>query len=219
MNIVQSIARMFGSLGLVQIVESDTPIRTAVDAFSHSGYDKLKGQNVELVNLSVVDMVDISFPGNFFKARRMPAILSLGGFLINAATLKEEPEICTVGAGIKNLLGLLPEVDKSVYHKSIDDVLIDILSIYRPHLSIIDITQLVIGARMENRVRHVGGVVVGTDPVAVDAYCASLLGYDPLKISYLKAAHKLGYGEILPDLIRVNGTQHQIDELERLCRF
>ncbi|MFW9927678.1 MAG: DUF362 domain-containing protein [Candidatus Thorarchaeota archaeon] len=215
--IVRAVTRMFGSLGPVHIVESDNPLRTADDAFSRSGYDSVKSENVELVNLSDADMVNVTFPGNFFNARMMPAILSPGGFLISVATLKAEPEVCTIGAGIKNLFGLLPEVDKSIYHKSIDNVLIDILSIYRPQLSIIDLTQMTIGDRAEGRVRHIGGVIVGTDPVSVDAFGATLLGYDPLKIPYLKTAYELGFGEALPDLIRVKGTQHQIDELERRC--
>jgi uncharacterized protein (DUF362 family) len=147
----------------------------------------------------------------------MPDILHSGGFLVNVATLKAEPEICTVGAGIKNLFGLLPEIDKSVYHSAIDDVLMDLLSIYTPNLTILDLTQVVIGDRVNGQVKDVGGVVVGIDPVAVDAYCATLLGFDPLKIPHLQAAHKLGFGEVLPDLIRVKGTEHQKRELERLA--
>ncbi|MHA2145360.1 MAG: DUF362 domain-containing protein [Candidatus Thorarchaeota archaeon] len=217
-QMVQAAVRMFKSLGPVKIVESDNPQRTTVEAFTNSGFNSLIQDEVELVNLSDVVMVPITFPGHHFKDRRMPKLLGSEGFLINIATLKTEPEICTIGAGIKNLFGLLPEVDKSIYHSSIDDVLMDLLSIYRPNLSIIDLTQLVIGDRKGGRTKQVGGVVVGTDPVAVDAYCASLLGYDPLKISHLDVAHKLGFGEILLDLIRVSGTDHQIEELTKLCK-
>ncbi len=219
MNMVRAVARMFGSLGPVKIVESDNLLRTTADAFSLSGYNALIEEQVELVNLTDADMVSITFPGHYFKKRRMPNLFGPGGFLINVATLKTEPEICTVGAGIKNLFGLLPEPEKNIYHSSIDDVLMDILSIYRPHLSIIDLTQLVVGDRKDGLVKQVGGVVVGTDPVAVDAYCASLLGYDPMKISHLYTANKLGFGEILLDLIRVSGTEHQIEELTRLCKI
>jgi uncharacterized protein (DUF362 family) len=218
-NMVRAVVRMFKSLGPVKIVESDNPIRTTSDAFSQGGYGSLIQDQVELTNLTEIEMVPVSFPGHFFNARKMPQILGPGGFLINVATLKAEPEICAVGAGIKNLLGLLPEPDKRVYHSSIDDVLMDLLSTYTPHLTIIDLTQLVIGDRKDGNVKKVGGVVVGTDPVAVDAYSANLLGYDPQKIGHLDAAHKLGFGEILPDLIRVRGTDYQKEELAKLCRI
>jgi uncharacterized protein (DUF362 family) len=218
-QMVRAVVRMFKTLGPVKIIESDNPLRTTVDAFSQSGYNSLIQDNVELINLTDANMVPISFPGHHFKDRRMPELLGSDGFLINVATLKADPDICTLGAGIKNLFGLLPETDKSVYHSSIDDVLMDLLTKYTPNLTIIDLTQLVIGDRKDGHVKPIGGVVVGTDPVAVDAYCASLLGYDPLKIAHLEVAHKLGFGEILPDLIRVKGTEHQIEELARLCRF
>jgi len=215
-RMVGAVIRMFRSLGTVKIVESDNPLRTTMDAFTKSGYTSLAQENVELVNLTDVDMTSMKFPQHYFKDRRMPELLHSRGYLINVATLKAEPDICTVGAGIKNLFGLLPEIDKSVYHSAIDDVLMDLLSTYTPNLTIIDLTQVVIGDRVNGLVKNVGGVVVGTDPVAVDSYCASLLGYDPQKISHLQKAHKLGFGEILPDLIRVRGTEYQIRELERL---
>ncbi|MFW9812018.1 MAG: DUF362 domain-containing protein [Candidatus Thorarchaeota archaeon] len=217
-RMVGAIVRMFKSLGTVKIVESDNPIRTTADAFTKSGYNSLVQEGVELCNLTDADMIPVSFPNYFFKNRRMPELLHSGGFLINVATLKAEPEICTVGAGIKNLFGLIPETDKSIYHSSIDDVLMDLLSIYTPHLTIIDLTQVVIGERVNRQVKIVGGVAVSTDPVAVDSYCASLLGYNPLKIEHLLKAHKIGFGEILSDLIRVRGTEHQIHELERILR-
>ncbi|MHA2235697.1 MAG: DUF362 domain-containing protein, partial [Candidatus Thorarchaeota archaeon] len=183
------------------------------------GYESLVRNQVELANLTIAEMVPVSFPGHHFNNRKMPQLLGPGGLLINAATLKAEPDICVIGAGIKNLFGLLPEVDKSVYHSSINAVLMDLLATYTPHLTIIDLTQLVVGDREDGIVKEVGGVVVGIDPVAVDSYCANLLGYDSMKIPHLVAAHKLGFGEILTDLIRVSGTEHQINELSRLCRF
>ena len=217
-KMVGAVGRMFDSLGRVMIVESDNPLRTTSEAFSQCGYESLVRNQVELTNLTTAEMLPVSFPGHHFNARKMPQILGPGGFLINAATLKTEPDICGIGAGIKNLFGLLPEVDKSVYHSSIDAVLMDLLATYTPHLTIIDLTQLVVGDRDDGIVKEIGGVVVGIDPVAVDSYCATLLGYDPLKIPHLATAHKLGFGEILPDLIRVSGTDHQISELLKLCR-
>ncbi|MFX1483424.1 MAG: DUF362 domain-containing protein [Promethearchaeota archaeon] len=217
-RLVKEVARIFESVGDIQIVESGNPLRTASEAFSRCGYDLIASGRIELVDLSDAALTSVTFPGYYFKNRKMPALLNQNGFLINVATIKTESDVIAIGAGIKNLFGLLPEIDKSVYHPVIDDVLMDLLSAYKPQLTIIDLTQLVIGDRKAGNVRQVGGVVVGTDPVAVDAFCASLIGFDPLRINHLHAAYDLGLGEILPDLIRVTGTAHQIDELERLCK-
>lgn len=217
-NMVRAIIQMFSSLGPVSIVESDNPLRTTEDAFTRCGYGGFEDERVELVNLSDADMIPITFSGHYFQDRKMPRILHDDAFLINVATLKAEPEICTVGAGIKNLFGLLPELNKSVYHESIDSVLMDLLEVYRPNLTVIDLTDVVIGNREDGHTKHVGGVVVGIDPVAVDSFCSSLLGLDPMKIDYLRTAHTLGMGEALLDRITVRGTTHQIEELGRLFR-
>ncbi|MHA1962984.1 MAG: DUF362 domain-containing protein [Candidatus Thorarchaeota archaeon] len=217
-KMVRAIIQMFSSLGPVNIVESDNPLRTTKDAFIQCGYAEFEDERVELVNLSDADMTSVTFPGYYFKDRKMPQILHDDAFLINVATLKAEPEIYTMGAGIKNLFGLLPELDKSLYHASIDSVLMDLLDTYRPNLTVIDLTDVVIGAREVRHTKHVGGVVVGIDPIAVDSFCSGLLGIDPMKIEYLRNAHTLGKGEALLDRITVRGTKHQIEELNKHFR-
>ncbi|MFX1559491.1 MAG: DUF362 domain-containing protein [Promethearchaeota archaeon] len=215
-NMIRAIVRMFNSVGPISIVESDNPLRTAEDAFSQCNYKDLEEENLEFVNLSDAEMTSITFSGHYFENRKMPRILHEDAFLINVATLKAEPDICTVGAGIKNLFGLLPEQDKSVYHSSIDKILLDLLAAYRPNLSVIDLTNVVIGNRKDGVSKKIGGVAVGVDPVALDSFCSSLLGIDPMKISYLRKAANLGMGIILLDRISVRGTKHQIEELHRL---
>jgi uncharacterized protein (DUF362 family) len=215
-NMVRAVIRMFGSLGPVSIVESDNPLRKTGDAFLQCGYTDLENEQVELVNLSDADMTSVVFSGHYFKDRKMPRILHEDAFFINVATLKAEPKICTIGAGIKNLFGLLPELDKSIYHTSIDSVLMDLLTSYKPNLTVIDLTDVVIGNRDDRQSKHVGGVVVGIDPVAVDAFCSNLLGIDPMKVDHLRVAHTLGMGEAIPDRIKVRGTEHQIEELNLL---
>ena len=217
-EMVRAVLQMFGSLGPVSIVESDNPLRTTKDAFTHSGYTDFENDRVKLVNLSDDEMISVSFSGHYFEDRKMPRILHDDAFLINVATLKAEPEICKLGAGIKNLFGLLPELNKNVYHASIDSVLIDLLIAYRPNLTVIDLTDVVIGNREYGQSKHVGGVVVGTDPVAVDAFCSSLLGIDPMTIDYLRTAHTLGLGEALLDRIIIRGTIHQIEGLNQLFK-
>ncbi len=215
-KIVRAATQIFNSVGPITIVESDNPLRTAKEAFSLCDYSDLENERVSLVNLSDSEMVPVQFAGHYFQNRKMPGILSDDVFLINIATLKAEPDICGIGASIKNLFGLLPELDKRVYHSSIDSVLIDLLDAYRPNLTVVDLTDVVIGERASAITKHVGGVVVGTDPVAVDSYCSSLLGIDPLKVNHLKIAHSFGMGEAMIDRILVRGTEHQKGELSRI---
>jgi uncharacterized protein (DUF362 family) len=211
-----ALAETFCHIAPISVVESDNPIRTASEAFADAGYTALLNQIAELCNLSSAELIDIEMAGYAFKNKAMPSLLLSPHFLINAATVKLEPEICTVGGGIKNLFGLLPECDKSIYHKEIDDVLLDLLIAFRPDLTIIDLTEVVIGSRKDGIVRKINGVVLGIDPVAVDAYCCNLLDVNPLSVPHIKKACDLGLGQAMLDKIRVCGTQYQIEQLHRL---
>ena len=210
LEIVQAIIALFDKTSDVLLVESDNPYRSVEEAYSKLGYSNLATDKVKLVNLSLDDLTPISMAGHYFtKAHSMPQLLKLPLFLLNVPTLKFRPAEGEVWGGIKNLFGLLPEVEKQKYHERLEDVLLDLLSAFRPSLTIMDLSEVIIGDRMTGRRIKVSGVVVGTDPVAVDAYCAGLLGMDPMKVSYLKRAHDLGLGEALLDRIEVRGTEHQ----------
>jgi uncharacterized protein (DUF362 family) len=218
-ELVRAISRTFSNLGNISIIESDNPFRTAEEAFEASGYVELVDEKVELVNLSEIPLQSVKMAGHYFETLEMPSLLTESNFFVNVPTLKLEPGISTVGGGIKNLFGLIPEPDKRHYHSKIDDVLLDILTAFRPQLTVMDLTKLVLGDREEGNTKDVGAVIVGTDPVAVDAFCSDLLGVDPTKISYLKKAFDLGLGEIIVDRIKINGTEDQRTKLFELCRF
>lgn len=215
-EVVREVIKVFRDLSPISVIESDNPIRSTMEAFKKTGYTDLVSPTTTLVNLSSTPLSVVKMPGHFFTEHRMPLLLSQRVFFINVPTVKLEPEICSVAAGIKNLFGLLPEVEKNLYHSHIHDVLIDILSVFRPHLTIVDLTSLVKGDRTDGLTKEVGAIIVGTDPVAVDAFCSDLLGVDPLEVSYLKQAYDLGLGEILLDRIRISGTESQKEKLLKL---
>ena len=218
-ELVRAITRTFSNLGHISIIESDNPFRTTKEAFEASGYCELINENVELVNLSEIPLQPLKMAGHYFETLEIPSLLTKANFFVNVPTLKLEPGICTVGGGIKNLFGLIPECDKSHYHSKIDDVLLDILTAFRPQLTVMDLTTLVIGDREDGNTKDVGAVIVGTDPVSVDAFCSDLLGIDPMKVTHLKRAFDLGLGEILVDRIKISGTEDQRTKLFELCRF
>jgi uncharacterized protein (DUF362 family) len=217
-RIAEAVVKAFRDIGEVSVVESDNPVRTAEKAFLECGYASVAEAGAKLVNLSSSPLKEVDMGGYYFRKHDMPEILEGVAFFVNLATLKTERGVTAVGAGIKNLFGLLPEQDKRVYHASIDSVLLDLLVVYRPDLTVIDLTQQVFGDRREGTTREIDGVILGTDPIAVDAFCANLLGIDPLEVPYLRLGSEAGLGEVLPDRIMVRGTEHQKSELLRLFR-
>ena len=208
-DLVGALISLFKFLAPVLVVESDNPLRNAEDAFRQSSYRALEGKTTTLVNLSKSDLAPVKMAGRLFESKPMPTLLTGSRMLINAATLKINPGVSVIGASMKNLFGLLPEVDKSVYHERIDDALVDLLQAFRPDLTVVDLTEITIGQREEGRVAKVGGVVVGTDPVAVDTFCCDLVGIDAFDVPHIVKAYELGLGEALIDRIMVRGTEYQ----------
>ncbi|NWF96747.1 MAG: DUF362 domain-containing protein [Candidatus Thorarchaeota archaeon] len=213
-SLIRALVEMFAGES-VFVVESDNPRRTAEQAFAGLGLFSLKSDRVSLVNLSSSPVAASCPPGHILNKIRMPELLMKPhGYLVSAATVKRESNKAVLGAGLKNLFGLIPERDKSVYHEQLSDVIVDLLMAFRPALSVVDLTDVVIGDRESGRSQHIGGVVLGTDPVAVDAFCAGLLGIKPVDIPYIRRAYELGLGEALLDRVRVRGTDHQRTMLE-----
>lgn len=217
LEMIRALALTFKNVAPIHIVESDNPRRTTEDAFSKLGISRLEEDGIILDNLTESEMTSIVMAGNKFSKRKMPKLLKEPSFFVNAATLKIDFEKPAVSGGIKNLFGLLPEQNKRVYHECLDDVLLDLLITFKPDLTIVDLENIVVGERFQGDFRSIGGVVVGTDSLAVDAFCTSLFGFEPSRISLLKRANDLGLGEILPERIRVLGTKHQIEVLRNRC--
>jgi uncharacterized protein (DUF362 family) len=215
-ELVLALAEFFNHVAPIFIVESDNPLRKTSKAFAATGYTNLLNHIAQLIDLTSTQLIDIEMAGHAFHNKAMPSLLLGSNFLINAATLKFEPDICVVGASIKNLFGLLPEFDKSIYHTNIDDVLLDLLITFRPDLTVIDLTDFVIGSRKDGISRKVNGVIIGTDPVAVDTYCINLLGVNPLSVPYIKKAFDLGLGQAMLDRIQVRGTENQIEKMHKI---
>lgn len=86
----------------------------------------------------------------------------------------------------------------------------------RPHIAIVDgfMAMHREGPRHGTPIK-LGTVIAGTDPVAVDAVAASVMGFDPGQIGFLVYAQAAGLGEFNLDRIRVVGDT--IEAVRRRC--
>ena len=67
--------------------------------------------------------------------------------------------------------------------------ILDLTATIRPHFAIVDAVIAMEGdGPIMGRPRPLGFVAMGSDPVAVDATCARVIGLDPDKIEYLQPA-------------------------------
>lgn len=132
--------------------------------------------------------------------------------IINLPKLKTHGMTVLTGA-VKNLFGCVPGKRKvqwhfntGVNHDLFMRMLIELCGLLRPALTVMD---AVVG--MEGNgpgsgdPRRIGAVLAGTDPVAVDAVSARLVGVDPATLPLLRAAAAAGFGQPHAEEIDVLG--------------
>ena len=71
------------------------------------------------------------------------------------------------------------------------------------------------GPDLGSRLR-LGTVIAGTDPVAVDAVAAAIMGFDPLDVPYLRGAQAMGLG--VADLAAITIVGEPWSQVRRKCR-
>ena len=114
------------------------------------------------------------------------------------------------GAGLtvsmKNWMGSVR--DRGFWHRNnLHQCIADCSTLLKPALIIVDATRIMVtnGPRGPGKLEITNQIILGTDPVAVDAYAATLFGKDPFKVPYIQIAHDMGIG--CGDLAKVD-LQH-----------
>ena len=118
--------------------------------------------------------------------------------VINLPKLKTH-NLTTLTVAVKNLFGLVPGLLKMSYHAKLQNAarfsqgLNDIATYIKPALTIVDAVIAMEGnGPSGGDLRHLGVIVAGLDPFAVDVACAALVGFDPLDVLTTRMAAKDG---------------------------
>ncbi len=152
---------------------------------------------------SLLKLPDI-FPEGIF----VPKIF-FGKSIIHLPTMKTHGHSVTTGAVTNAFGGLLREV-RHYGHEFIHEVLVDLLFMQReihPEVfAVMDGTVCGDGAGPRTMIPYIGNLILASfDSVAVDAVAAKIMGFEPLKIDYLRIAHEMGLGIADLEKIKVVG--------------
>ncbi|MDH7601676.1 MAG: DUF362 domain-containing protein [Armatimonadota bacterium] len=106
--------------------------------------------------------------------------------------------------GLKNLMGC--NWDRQSWHQSasLEQCIADYATAVRADLTVLDATRILLtnGPKGPGRTKDVDKVIVGTDPVAVDAYGAALFGLQPKEVSHILIAAQMGLGSLNPSVVK-----------------
>jgi uncharacterized protein (DUF362 family) len=145
------------------------------------------------VNLGKDTHIARTINGRFFNKIPVPKTVAEANLVINLSKLKTH-SLTKISCALKNQYGCLPYRRKIVFHRKIDDVIVDVNLAMRPDLCIVDgITAHVsskgpaFGKPVKARI-----LIIGNDPVAVDSTCARILGFSPRLIGHIRKAAASG---------------------------
>jgi uncharacterized protein (DUF362 family) len=193
-KIVSAVIRYLQSHGFFNLVimESTWLGDDIETAFQVCGYEDISKQfGVPLLNMRKDSGVRIREGEMSIKVCRKATEL---GYLINIPVMKAHCQTDFTCA-LKNLKGIIPDLEKRRFHA---------LDLHQPiaYLNKVVKTDLVIVDGIIGDLTHEEGgnpvqmnrIIAGVDPVLVDAYAATLIGYRPDEIEYIAIADRIGVG-------------------------
>jgi uncharacterized protein (DUF362 family) len=157
--------------------------------------DHLRDGKIRFTDLNHDDVRMVKLSGGFtgLSELALPVELLNSDFIVSMPKLKTH-HWAGMTCSMKNLFGVVPGAvygwPKNILHmRGIYESILDLTATVKPHLAIVDaITAMEGDGPIMGKPRGLGFIGMGTDPVAVDATCARIIGLAPEKIGYLADA-------------------------------
>ena len=133
----------------------------------------------------------------------------VGKNIVHLPTVKCHIYTTTTGS-MKNAFGGLLNTRRHYTHTAIHETLVDLLVIQKeihPGIfTVMDGTLCGNGAGPRTMIPVQKDLILASaDSVAIDAVSARLMGFDPMRIEYLRLAHEAGLGAARPEEIEIRG--------------
>lgn len=185
------------------------------EAFKVAGVDKVAERwKVRLVDLNKDEFIQVTPPNPLSLKKLRVAKTALESAIISVPKLKLH-RIAGVTLSLKNMMGALASKG-SMHTGSLSENIVDLASILRPSVSVVDGIIAGEGHETSGNPVKMDLVIAGTDPVAVDAVGAVVMGISPTDIKHLLLAEKQGLGTCRLEKITVLGES--IDKVRRKFR-
>jgi uncharacterized protein (DUF362 family) len=212
-EVVRAVGEMCLEAGAARVTILDRTCNDARRSYRNSGMqDMMKRLSDRRISLDFVRdnrFLNTEIPGGIVIKRWPLYEEALKADLIINIPVAKHHSISRLTLGMKNLMGLMGG-NRGLFHSGIGQKLADLTSVINPGLTVLDATRIMLrngptGGRLED-VKILNRVAASSDPVAIDAYGATLFGIEPGELSFITAAHSMGLGEMDLKKVRMIGT-------------
>jgi uncharacterized protein (DUF362 family) len=206
--IIQTLIRGLKSLGVADITVADSSWTgcSTKRAFIATGINGIcDREGVKLLDLKKDKFVDVDVP----KGKELGGSVAIARTILEADKIINVPKLkahsqTLVTLSLKNLKGCIADSEKQRFHRlDLDKCIAELNTVLRSDLIVLDAIVGEMTAELGCDPVRLDTMVAGTNPVAMDALCATILGYEPHEISHIAHAEALGIGRGL-DLSEIN---------------
>jgi uncharacterized protein (DUF362 family) len=198
--LIGAAARCFLRLGAVQVRIGEGPGHqrdTELVVHAAGLEPHLKERQIEFVDLNRDELRRVKLRANYSGLHELwlPRTVLESDFIVSMPKVKTH-HWAGVTLSLKNMFGIVPGMKygwpKNLLHwNGIHESILDICATVPIHFVIADgITAMEGNGPLQGNTRQLGKIVLADDPVAADATCARLMGFDPLQIRHLSEGGK-----------------------------
>ncbi len=223
----------FRRLGAKSVVVAEGPghQRDTQLVLSQSGYEELlRDEKIRFVDLNRDELIRTPLRASYsgMKQLWLPRTVLTADFLVSMPKIKTH-HWSGVTLAMKNMFGIVPGArygwPKNILHwKGIQESILDLCATVPIHFVIADgIIAMEGNGPLNGTPRPLGRIVLADDPVAADATCARIMGFDPLRIMHISEGSLFlgnaepAYIDQVGDTIRPQTTPfHVVPEFENL---
>jgi uncharacterized protein (DUF362 family) len=199
-TVVLAAAESFRRMGAKCVIVAEGPghQRDTELVLSESGYrDSLRDQAINFVDLNRDELVRTQLRGSYMgmKSLWLPRTVLGADFLVSMPKIKAH-HWAGVTLSMKNMLGVVPGArygwPKNILHwKGIQESILDVCASIPVHFVIADgIVAMEGNGPLNGTARPLRKIVLADDPVAADATCARLMGFEPDQIVHIREGAK-----------------------------
>jgi len=194
--LVSSVAECLRRLGARSVTVAEGPghLRDTQLLLFESGYrDELAQHRIPFVDLNRDELVKIKLSANYTGLGHLwlPRTVLSHDFVVSMPKVKTH-HWSGVTLSMKNMFGVVPGGKygwpKNILHwKGIQESILDLCATVPIHFVIADgIVAMEGNGPLNGTSRHFGKIVLADDPIAADATCARLMGFDPRRIVHVR---------------------------------
>jgi len=214
-RVIEGVVKFLRQHNLKEVVIGEgSGFADTFEAFRVAGVDTVAERwQTKMVDLNKDEFIEVVLKNPLALKRVKIAKTALESTIISVPKLKPH-RLAGISLSLKNMMGAVKS--KGSIHNHLSQKIVDLVSVIKPSIAVIDGIIAGEGHETSGNLVEMNLVIAGTDPVAVDAVGAAVMGIPPEGVKHLRLAEATGLGTCRLEQIEVLGEP--VEKVKRKFR-